>query len=88
MYEPVPGHPYVRAAINPGGCFGPGPGYELIECQCSACGDYWQHRCEYPKKADLWIYRYAAQHHHGVPGLRERFAYLYHTGLQQLRMTA
>jgi hypothetical protein len=78
--QPVTGHPYVLASVEPDGY-----GRLIVRCHCRACGDTWTHLCQYPQKAPLWVHRYSAQHHHGVPGLRARFAYLYHTGLQRLR---
>ena len=75
------GHPYVRFTILPDGY-----GFLEITCHCRFCADRWKYRCEYPPKAPVWVSKYGLQHAHGVPGVRDRFWYQYHTSLQQLRM--
>lgn len=79
--NPLEGHPYVLYSITPDGW-----GALSIVCYCRGCANRWQHRCVHPPKAMTWVHKYAAQHAHGQPGVRDRFAYLYHTGLQQLRL--
>ena len=80
MMQPVPGHPYVLAAVAPNGY-----GDLDLTCHCTACNDTWRHVCQYQEKAPTWVAKYAARHAHGAPGVRDHFAYQYHTGLQALR---
>jgi len=35
-----------------------------IRCRCEICGDSWQRRCDYPRRATEWISRFAALHAH------------------------
>jgi hypothetical protein len=78
--SPVQGHPYVYAGVQPAP-----DGSVQIDLYCQACGDRYRHRCMYLPKADAWIARYAAQHDHGAPGIRDRFFRQYDATLHQLR---
>jgi len=75
----VPGHPFVVASIRPDG-----QGGQVIHCVCEHCGRQFQHSCNFPQRATLWIDKFAAQHAHGVPGIRQHFFRRYDAGLHRI----
>jgi hypothetical protein len=66
-YQQVPGHP--SASYRTGN---DNTGRFWIQCQCSACGDFWQKQCFRPQLANNHIYRYATIHGHGVRPVHQR----------------
>lgn len=72
QFQRLGGHPWVLYSVAPD-AFSP----VKIRCRCMACGDYWEHECQHPGRAQSWIYKYAAQHSHGNEQLRRAFSDAY-----------
>lgn len=81
MFQPIQGHPWAQCFVSTD------PYYPArIRCRCLACGDYWEHGCQHPGRAQSWIYKYAAQHSHGNEPLRRAFSDAYVREQQRFAM--